>query len=108
MSPEDIVYLSGPMTGMEDWNHSAFVRAAEHLKETVGCYIFNPAKAFESRKDLPRPIYEVTLPDWSLHLLLQATAIYMLAGWEHSRGARLEFTVANELGLKVFYEDAGH
>ena len=34
-----------------------------------------------------------------------AEAIYMLKGWENSKGATMEFKKAEELGLKIYYEE---
>jgi hypothetical protein len=32
------------------------------------------------------------------------TAIYMMAGWESSSGAKAEHALAKALGLSIFYE----
>lgn len=35
--------------------------------------------------------------------LLKCEAIYMIPGWCHSKGARIEIAVARELGLTIIY-----
>lgn len=35
------------------------------------------------------------------------SAIYMMRGWTHSKGCKVEFDVATAMGLKVFLEEAG-
>ena len=36
--------------------------------------------------------------------LLHCNAIYMLQGWQESKGARIEHYIATELGLHIMYE----
>lgn len=40
-------------------------------------------------------------------LLVQCDAIHMLPGWETSHGARLELSIAQQLGFTVTYADGG-
>ena len=37
-------------------------------------------------------------------VVLDCDAIYLLKGWEHSRGANAEFAVAKALGMTFYYE----
>ena len=37
-------------------------------------------------------------------LLLECDCIYMLQGWELSKGAKLELDVASSCGIKVLFE----
>lgn len=89
------VYISGPMTGVEDLNHPAFNEAASWLR-SCGHEVVNPAELGE--------------PDgWTweqflrrdLRYLLECDAIFLLPGWHASRGANLEQYVAVKLGLAV-------
>lgn len=90
------VYIAGPMTGYPDCNFAAFHAAAERLS-AAGWKVFNPAENFGGRKDLPREAY-LRL---DLAVLAQCDAIAMLPGWEDSRGAKLEYLVARELGCTI-------
>ena len=36
--------------------------------------------------------------------LMKCDAIYMLNDWGQSRGARIEYVIAKELGLEIIYE----
>jgi hypothetical protein len=91
------VYVSGPMTGIEQFNHPAFANACEILR----------LAGYEAES----PHWAPELESWEaymrhdLALLLRCDAIAMLPGWEHSRGARLERLVAEALGLPVWYID---
>lgn len=96
MSQPRRIYISGPMTGYPDCNFAAFHAAAERLAG-AGWKVFNPAENFGGRKDLPREAY-LRL---DLAMLAQCEAIALLPGWEDSRGAKLEYTVARELGCEI-------
>ena len=47
---------------------------------------------------------------WQAHIakdiadLLQCKAIYMLQGWQDSKGARIERYIATEIGMPIMYE----
>ena len=91
------IYISGPMTGHDDHNFPAFHAAAKRFRQT-GWEVANPAENFDGRTDLPREAYLRA----DMVMLAQCDAIAMLPGWEDSRGATLEYTVARELGCVVF------
>lgn len=92
------IYISGPMTGLQHNNYPAF-NYADRLLRRQGYDTFNPAaiKGDDSWtwEDYMRPCVRA-IPD--------CTHIYMLDGWEKSRGANIELFIANTLGLKVMYE----
>jgi hypothetical protein len=90
-----MVYLSGPMTGLPDFNYPAFMAEAARLR-AAGRVVVNPAEfgevpGFEWHQYLRRDI----------RLLTACTAIHMLPGWSKSKGARLEHHIAVELGFVV-------
>jgi hypothetical protein len=90
------IYIAGPMSGYPDCNFAAFHAAAQRLA-AAGWAVFNPAENFGGRKDLPREAY-LRL---DLAMLTQCDALALLPGWEESRGAKLEYLVARELGCEV-------
>lgn len=92
-------YVSGPMRGYEGFNYPAFHQAAAHL-EKAGHEVLNPAENFDGATDLDFETYMRA----DLSMLLDATHIFMLNGWQNSEGARLELAVAKALGLYVWYE----
>lgn len=93
------VYISGaiahldPKERMEAFNH-----AARYLSLKG----YEPVNPFDN--GLPQP------GDWREHMrvdirmLLDCDCIYMLQGWELSKGAKLELDVASSCGIQVMFE----
>jgi len=99
MKPE-IYYLSGPMTGLPDYNRGAFF-AKEVELWGAGHSVLNPAN-IEGDESW-------TWSDWmrsALQLQLYADVVHMLPGWRKSRGARIERRLALILGQRVEGADA--
>lgn len=93
-----VAYLSGPMSGVPDFNFPAFHAAETVLRNRGWKNILNPATSFDGRQDLPRKEYmRKDIAD-----LLAADVVYTLPGWEKSPGSRMEVLIAHELGLPVW------
>jgi hypothetical protein len=103
IKPKTIIYLGGPMTGYEDFNHLAFVQAAEFLRDELDLAVHNPAKSFGSRKDLDHKQYM----RHCVHMLLESQASVFLPGWEESRGATAEAYISQALGLPIYLLEGG-
>lgn len=92
---KSITYICGPMSGMPDFNHPAFNRAAQQLRER-GLTVFNPAE-----NGLPRSA------PWSQHMradirmLMGCDRVVTLPGHRGSKGAALEVHIARALGMPV-------
>lgn len=89
------IYLSGPMTGMPDWNFPAFNAEAARLR-ALGYDVVNPA---DINPDTTTPYNECLRHD--LQALLTCDTIAMLDGWMDSNGAHLEMHIAHRVGIKV-------
>lgn len=87
------VYLSGPMTGLPDYNYPAFNAEAARLR-AIGYVVENPAENPE--QDSWRTYMRAALVQ-----LLRCESLAMLPGWERSRGARIEYDLARDLGMSV-------
>ncbi len=90
------IYISGPMTGMPSHNFFAFHAAADRLRK-AGWDVVNPAENFEGRTDLPREAYMRV----DVGLMATCYAIAMLPMWRESRGARVEYLLAREIGMEL-------
>ena len=88
------IYISGPMSGIENLNRSAFERAEKKIQE-MGHIALNPHRfpELESYEDY-------LLLDMEM-IAMAADAIALLPGWENSPGAKKELKAALDLNLKV-------
>lgn len=104
---ESLVYIAGPMTGIEDHNFPAFFAMAETLT-ACGYFTVNPAdNDGVSLEQAIRNVKRNPLGDWAAYMrrdiprLIDCEAVCLLDGWQASRGARLEVIVALELGITL-------
>lgn len=96
-NPTNTFYLSGPMTGYEEYNFPRFHEAAAHLRK-IGFQVFNPAESFEGRTDISWTTYM----EHDFEAILDSAAVIVLEGWEKSLGSVLEVVVAVSAGKSVF------
>lgn len=123
MTPTDYIYIAGPMRGIPEFNFPAFFAAEEVLHKIFpNAMVFNPARRDneahgvdiskgnatgdegQAREEHGFDLREALGAD--LHWICsQATAVYLLKGWEKSRGAQAERAVARTLGIKLIYQN---
>lgn len=89
------IYISGPMTGMPDFNFPAFNAEAARLT-ALGYDVVNPV---DINPDTGTSWHECLRND--LKALLDCDTIAMLDGWMDSNGAHLEMHIAHRVGIKV-------
>lgn len=102
------VYLSGPMTGIEDYNRAAFDRAALDVMDAGAYEVYDPSEHIDEYAQLShercmalslreliaeRPWVDEVEPYYDL--------LVSLPGWQDSAGARLEREVAEAIGMEV-------
>lgn len=85
------VYISGKITGTTDYIER-FQAAADRLKND-GYDVVNPA---EINSHLPEGTTYEQYMEESIKLLQTCDCIYMLRGWEESKGAKREYHYAVE------------
>mgnify|MGYP001581332383 CR=1 FL=1 len=115
------IYIAGPMRGFKDFNFPAFFKTAEILRQQ-GHIVFNPAERDTNAHGAERLKSETGSEDEVAHNLgytegrqlarecfladtqwicSQADAIYVLPGWEKSRGATAERALGIAIGLEI-------
>ncbi|HHW2788208.1 TPA: DUF4406 domain-containing protein [Pseudomonas aeruginosa] len=94
------VYLSGPMTGIPDFNYPAF-NAEEKRIRALGYFVENPAVNMVYR-GAP---WQTFMRD-GIKRLMDCDILALLPGWERSRGANIERNLAITLGMHVVDADA--
>lgn len=87
------VYLAGPITGHESTYRETFRRAAEGLR-AKGLTVLNPS-------ELPAGLDYDQYIHIGLAMLDVCDAIYMLAGWQDSSGAKRELAAATDAGKMI-------
>jgi hypothetical protein len=113
------VYIAGPMRGIPEFNFPAFFAAEDKLR-AGGYQTFNPARRDNERHGADISKGNATgdvsqaaekhgfnlrhaLGHDLAYICAEADAVYMLPGWESSKGATAERAAAIALGLDVIY-----
>jgi hypothetical protein len=94
------VYISGKISGLD--YQEAFKKFEEAEKDVIqfGGVPVNPMKICGNNPDWTWEDYM----DKDLAALLRCEGIYMLNNWGASKGARVEYAVAKELGLTIVFQ----
>ena len=90
-----LVYLSGPISGIPRRVYMERFAEAERMLRAEGYEVVNPTRFLVCLWPwLYRIVgYHATLC-YDLYRLMQCDGISLLPGWEHSKGARVEVSVA--------------
>ena len=91
-----IVYLSGPITGKENFLDSFF--GAEFQLMEKGDVVLNPAA-------LPMGLSQEAYMHIGIAMLREADCVCKLPGWEDSIGAKVEVALADKCGKPVYTLD---
>lgn len=102
-----IVYISGPITHIPNYNKDAFIEAETYL-HSKGYFTINPLRMNNVINDMNEIILKDEKPreyylKRDIIKLLDCNYIYFLENWEKSKGAKLEKYIADELGIERIY-----
>jgi hypothetical protein len=93
------IYISGPITGIEGYMKR--FDETERLLTSKGFTVINPAKV---NAQLPGNTTHEEYMKTSIAMLDMCDTIYMMKGWEKSKGCSIEFEYAYEHGITITFE----
>lgn len=97
----DRVYVSGKISGLPYQEVFDKFEHREKQLQMIGFEVINPMK-IHNCEDRDKPWEEYMAED--IPELLKCSAIYMQKDWGQSKGARVEYAIAKELGFKIIFE----
>lgn len=96
------IYISGPITGRKQREYMNHFTKAQIALEEKGYAVVNPATI---NANMPK---DTTYAQYMLVSFAELTTcdeIYMLTGWENSRGAKQELAYAVTRHMPVLFEE---
>ena len=109
------IYIIGPITGHPDWRERFLhteIRVSqvdffEHyvtkdVAEKHEIVRFNPVSALKYGRDDKSWKWNMRMSIWHM---MRCSTVYFMRGWHNSRGARIEFLVADILGKRMIFEE---
>ena len=98
------IYISGPISGQPTQQVANHFNNAEKRLKKLGYKVVN------TLDNPPLNIPQTPEQQWSEYMksdiiqLMHSDAIYMLEGYGNSKGASLEYTIAERLEMPIIYE----
>lgn len=99
-TPTFKVYLAGKVTG-EDFNavKAKFAKKQKEL-EALGYKVINPVTAINNLN-----LNWTKAMKYCIDMVSRCDAIYLMADWKESTGAKIEYLVADKFGLVKLFEE---
>ena len=94
------IYISGGITDVPGYMEH-FEKAEKLLTGYFSNRVVNPAKVLAK---LPAGTSWQEYMDASMEMLKTCNCIYMLDGWQESKGAKLEHSYAKDSNYEIYYE----
>jgi len=94
---KDIVYISGPMSGLPDDNKPKFREIEHALRHLYGCVVLSPARH-------PGGLLHSQYMEYARLDVQHSTAVVFLEGHEDSVGANMEMILARYHQKRIYYE----
>jgi hypothetical protein len=95
------IYISGKITGLPINKVVEKFKWHSGILEMKGYLPVNPIDVSPFAEDKEWEDYMID----DIAALFKCDAIYMLKDWGQSKGARIEYQIAKELGLQILFED---
>lgn len=98
---ELVIYISGPMTGIPEYNFPAFAKAAKYLRDQ-GVKVVSPHEVEHDDGGVPGSLpHDAYIRGDLIAMLKECNVIVLLPGFSDSRGAMIELQVAELMGFEV-------
>lgn len=99
---KELIYISGPISHRDlTERRKTFAETAERLR-SEGFDVVNPME-----NGLPENATTHQHMRRDIEMLMCCDIIYMMKGWTHSKGCKVEFDVATSIGLSVMFQETG-
>ena len=101
------IYIAGPMSGITQFNYPEFFSVASDLRD-LGHNVINPAETNGLTIEDALNDVDANPRSWEYYMrkdvmsVAKVDAVCLLPGWQNSKGARLEVTVAKALGIPLY------
>lgn len=107
ITKHDTVYIAGPMTGKPNYNFQAFNEAESYLSNTYACRVCNPVSfgSLVLRHAGNTQLANELAADITMQALKLCTKVYLLNGWEESKGAIREVDYAIRNNMQIIKQD---
>lgn len=99
----DLIYIAGPMSGIENYNFQAF-NEREKILLQQGFKVINPAAIGAAMLLNCKDIKPSEFMRMDISYLINCSHIFMMKGWIDSKGASLEHEIARALDMSIIYE----
>lgn len=97
----DKIYISGKISGLPYKDAYEKFENREKQLDIIGYETVNPMK-IHNCEDRTKPWEDYMSED--IPFLLKCNSIYMMKCWGQSKGARVEYAIAKELGFNIIFE----
>jgi len=96
------IYISGRITGYSLFHAlKKFAQTERYLREHGYDSVVNPTTLHDYSIEQSWKDYMIV----DIKHLFDCDAIFMQSDWSMSKGARIEYQIAKELGLKIIFEE---
>lgn len=102
LNHDDIFYLSGPMTGLPDFNYPYFTKVAKRLRG-FGLNVRSPHEVKPPPDSVAAADHWKWYMDRCMESMTGCNAIILLRGWPSSAGAKIELDRALQEKWTVYY-----
>lgn len=105
-SQPETIYLAGPMTGLPNFNEAEFAKYAEKYR-AQGFKVISPPELDAGDYHNPGGYRYYLSRDIKAIFDNNVSRIYLLPGWQNSKGARLEHHIATLCEIPLFDAESG-